>query len=798
MSSWNTVEEELLGSGLTPQDIHARPLESAEKAACDIPNAVGGYVIPYYGISGRPQPFYRCKLFDYAPKYKQPKDSPPYVYFPPTFMALAKGSPYILICEGEKKAALACKLGFPTVGLGGIDAWRNRILSLPHDTELSKSSTKSKAKLPSGGEPLEQAGSLAIGVQELIDWVVQFNKTVIFVYDSDIDTGIKPQVQRACADFAFDLRFRGIPFSRIRQIVLPPTHVDGPRHPEGKIGFDDYLLRAGTTRFQHLLEVCLSKKSAFPRHPSIRDYINKQLQRANMSRKEMQRLSIAILSDLDANGIRLKNTSEGQAYYFDYVTRKLIRTTLEAKAEDAANTPFGQFLYRRYGLGGADKRLIIWLAAHFTGEDPIEEVSPFRVIARTNASDDCVNYQISDSQFIRVSADGLEVRDNGDDGILFESTGIEDTAVNVEKLLRHYAELEGSSSPLSNQWADVLSSTRLKDHGRQSKVTALLYYVSPWLYRWRGMQLPIELVIGESGSGKSTLCALRLAIITGEPKLRNSPHDLKDWHASISNSGGLHVTDNVQLIDRSLRQHLSDELCRITTEPNPFVEMRRYYTNNELMRVPVRAVFAFTSIQQPFQNADLIQRSIFLEFDKAATLDSKEGLVYDSEWDSHQLQRYGGREGWIAHHMYVLYKFFILVKQKWDPTYRAKHRLINFEQALLMMGEVFEEESSWIPDYLAKTIAHSLEESDWTFEGLKVYCDTMSSYFKPEQIIMAQHISEWATGHEDYKDCEMLTNPRKLGRYMTTHKTTIAQSVGLRENGKRANRVIYKYAPMDG
>src|SRR5690606_37311113 len=120
-------------------------------------------------------------------------------------------------------------------------------------------------------------------------------------------------------------------------------------------------------------------------------------------------------------------------------------------------------------------------------------------------------------------------------------------------------------------WGQVLQTVRLRDHHKQQAITTLLYYMSPWLNRWRGMQLPVEMVLGESGSGKSTLCELRLSIITGQPRLRNAPQDLKDWHASIANSGGLHVTDNVQLVDRNLRQRLSDEICRIITEPSPHI-----------------------------------------------------------------------------------------------------------------------------------------------------------------------------------------------------------------------------------
>lgn len=809
------MEEDLAASGLSPPDLFSRNLDNTERAATNVPHSTSGYVIPYFNLYGKPEPFYRVRLFDFIPKYKQPKDTPSYVYFPPGFYEAALKSPFVILTEGEKKATLATKFGFPTCALGGVDAWRNRTVSLPVDSELAASKSSIKAKLPAHTETTEESSTIASGLQDLIDFLLHHKKHLVIVYDSDLDVGIKPSVQRAAAALAFDLRFRGIPFSHIRQIVLPPVSLHNPtvkvqgqgqttvipapvegrtlrKRSDGKIGFDDFLLQAGRERFQELLDVCLKKKSAFPRHPNIRHFINQRLQKAVLSRKDIQQLSIGVLSDLDANGIRLRNKDSEESYYFDFITRKLIKTTFRENQEDASSTAFGQFLYRRYGLSSADKRLIVWLAAQFTGEDPIEEVSPYRVIARPKTNADSVNYQISDSQYVQVTSAGIELCDNGENGILFESTQVQ--PLSVERLLKEIAKQQPTDGVLPNLWSDVLSSVRLRDQNSQRSIASLLYYMSPWLYRWRGMQLPVEMVIGESGSGKSTLCELRLSVISGETRLRNSPQDLKDWHASISNAGGLHVTDNVQLVDRNLRQRLSDEICRIITEPNPHIEQRKYYTNAELLRVPIHAVFAITAIQQPFQNADLLQRSIILELDKTSNQEGgRREITYDSEWRAHQLERFGGREGWVAHHLLVLQRFFQLVEKEWQPRYFAKHRLINFEQAMILMAKAFGMEYEWIPNYLNGVVERTLLESDWTFEGLTSYVDKMGHYIvKAGKCLTAQDISDWAMSSEDFEKCDMLTNSRRLGRYMQTHKALIFSSLGLREAGKKGNRIQYR------
>lgn len=803
------MKEDLAKSGLEPSDIMARAIDSSERAATGIPHSIQGYAIPYQELNGKPLPFYRVRTFDFLPKYKQQKDTPNHVYFPPGFAQVSKTKNFILITEGEKKAALACKLGFPAVALGGVDSWRNRVVVLPLDSELSQNQTKGilKAKMPPSTELAEDtSGNLATGMQELIDYALMHQKTIILCYDSDNEVGVKPSVQRAAATLAFELRFRGLAFKDIRQIVLPPLDLTKRRLgqttsnlPEDaqeqealtKVALDDFLMVRGKEGFQALIEGCMKKRSAFPRHPSIRDFINKKMQKSHMSRKDIQALAIAVLSDLDANGMRIKSEDE-QTYYFDFTTRKLLRTTFEQRAENVAGTAFGQFMYRRYGLGGADQRLIIWIATQFTAEEPIVEASPYHVIARASSTADSVNYQISDSQYVTVDAEGIEIYDNGENGILFESGNV--LPLDSEKLFEAFVREDTQKQSRVAFWADVLSNVRLRDQDKGRIVTCLLYYMSPWLYRWRGMQLPVEMVIGESGSGKSTLCELRLSILSGISKLRNAPSDLKDWHASIANTGGLHVTDNVVLPDRNLRQRLSDEICRIITEPNPSIEQRKYYTNADIISIPVRSVFALTAIQQPFQNADLLQRAIILELDKTAGAeDGRPEIEYDSEWKRHQLEKFGDREGWIAHHLWALQEFFKLVKEKWDTKYRAKHRLIHFEQAMTLMGQVFGMDTSWIPSYLAGIVDKSLEESDWTFEGLRSWVDIHGRhYLSTGAKVGVQEISEWAKLEDDYKNCDMLTNPRRLARYMQTHKSIIATSCYMVEAGKANNRQVYK------
>lgn len=817
MALSTTSIHDLSLSGLEQSDIRARDLDLTEKAACGISPSSEGYVIPYFNMHGKLLSFYRAKVFNQEIKYRQLKNTSNHVYFPPKFKealdaAKARGDKYIIITEGEKKAASAVRNGFPALAFGGVDSWRNRILLLPQETEMSAYSYNKKligCKLPSGTHELPNVTMepVAIGFDDIVAYAFSHGLTFIITYDTDSQesaTGVRFEVQRAASTLGFELRNRGLPLKHIRQLILP--NIEGA----DKTGLDDLftLLPDGAQVFRELIQKCLAKRTAFPQHPNMQEQINKKLQSTKLTRRDAQGIGLSIITDLDSRGMRMHATEERELYYFENKTKRLIKVDLTF-GENSVHTPFSKLVYVLYGVSMAvDMRIMKWVATQYTGEDPIEDVTPYRIIARHDMSphsESCLRYQINDGQYVRVTSDQekpFEILDNGVDSVLFEADLVE--AVDAEELEKELTKRQ--EEPLSMWWADVLQEVRLKDHGRTAVILSLLYYISPWLQRWKGTQLPAELVIGEAGSGKSTLCELRLQILTGKPKLRNAPEDMKGWHASIVSTGGLHVTDNVQLTDKHLRQKLSDDICRLITEPEPSIEMRKYFTTADLMSMRVDSVFAFTSIIQPFTQSDLLQRSIKVELDKLAMDTENTGKVsYDSRWKQNQIERFGGRAAWIAHHLDVMHRFFVYMEEHWDSTYQAKHRLINLEQLLVLLAQMFGIEHAWIPDYLVSQTDEAVVEADWMFEGVVAFAQAARADADKLAVEIgisgaqahllnysAKNIAEWCSQQDDYKECVVLTNSRRLGRYLSTHKAMVIQVAGLFDIGKRANKTMYE------
>lgn len=774
------VTKDLESSGLTAEDMGIKEAGQAELAACKAPMAASGYVIPYYNVKGERLPFYRIKMFDTDVKYKQPANSPTHIYFPRNFLKALHGKDYIIVTEGEKKAVKACKDGFPTVALGGVDNWRNRTLVVPGDSVVNQQGKGGPyvIKLPSK-TPVGEDSTLAQGMRELTDLITVRKLHVYITFDSD-KGGVRTEVQRAAAVFALQLVSMDIPTVAVRQIILPSSGKD-------KVGLDDFLIDAGAKSFQNLIDEVKKPASRFPIHPNLREFLNNKLEH-KMGRTDAKQAALAIIADLDRRGNRMRSENDDAPYYFDNETHKLMTARFSSSTgEPFYESAFGGFLYRQYGIGEADSKVMDWLSTLYTGEDPVSMVSPQRVIAQVK---DGVALQLGDSHFVVVTSDErqpLKFCLNGTEGILFEQGHVVDTA--AEEIVKAFNELKVKK--IEPWWQTVFTtSVGLAGSEHTSDLAALLYYISPWLLRWNGTQLPIELIIGEPGSGKSSLFEMRLGILTGQPKLRNIPQDMRDWFASVSQTGGLHVIDNVHFVDKIMRQRMSDEICRIITEPNPHIEMRQLYTTSKSVELPVNTVFAMTAIQQPFMNSDVIQRAVVLNMQAV-----KAG--HDARWVDHQIDKFGGRTMWIAHQLLVLHKFFVAAKKEWNTNYKSAHRLANYEQALTLMAKVVGIDHSWIVPYLQERLQTTMTEADWTLEGIKEYVRENHSKAPNKSLIFSSaHIADWAQLTDDYKDNPIITNSRSLGRYLINHKTNLERIAGIKDGGIKANRQMYMVGPQ--
>jgi hypothetical protein len=179
----------------------------------------------YHDINGKlRKDTYRIRLLEVVPgsfgevpekplRYLQPPGSPPAAYFPRIldWSAIAKDPvETIHITEGELKAACACKHGFTTLGLGGVNSWRSKKLGKGMLPELEK-----------------------------INWV---NRDVVIIFDADAQTN--PQVAASMAALIKALADRG---------ALPRVAALAPVNGDPKTGLDDFVVAKGPEALDQLI-----------------------------------------------------------------------------------------------------------------------------------------------------------------------------------------------------------------------------------------------------------------------------------------------------------------------------------------------------------------------------------------------------------------------------------------------------------------------------------------------------------------------------------------------------------------
>lgn len=773
------TEEDLARSGLAIDDLETTQASAIQLEACGVPLQTEAYCIPYFDIDGNRINFYRLRLHEpivrkrKSIRYVQPKQSPSHVYFPKGFVNCftTLDRNYIVITEGEKKSAAAVKLGIPTIGLGGVYNWRNRIFNLRVES-LKHASTKNETdlvvKLESGTVPVELTSVVAIGFKTLVEFAVKNDAYLVIVYDTDKPEGLKVEVQKASADLATHLVLHeGFPYAKIRQLVLP--------YKDHKVGLDDFLVMNGAPALERMVQEVIADKKYIPRHHNPKELIDNALD-TQLSRGNVARLSMAILSDLDANGHRIMTSSDDR-YYFDNTENKLYNVYFKSSMSGTFDElPFGAFLYRKYGLTGNDTRMLAFLGSMFSGEgreniviaDPAAGLRPY--------GDDALDVQVGKSHIARVTADSIIIIPNGQ-GTLFRSDAVED--LDVKKLITNLQ--VQSEIDMDPWWLDVFKSMNIEpfegvSHEGTMNMLTCLFYISPWLNRWRGTQFPFEMYVAQPASGKTGLMQLRTTILVGSSGTGRLPSDIRDWHASIAAAPGFWYGDNVGLQNNATRREIADEICRLITDPKPHITFRKYYTTNAELRVPIHTTFAITSISQQFHQADLMQRSTVIQLSPIP--DGKKM----SNWYEYQLNRRGGREAWLAHHLLVIKAFMNKARGMWIRESLAQHRLANYEQCMSIMASVLGMSKETINAINVRT-----GELDPTMEALQVYA--MNTPVGTE--FNSSHVVHWASRQDMYDDDAIINNSRRCGRYMQTHVEDLKRLCGIERTEKRTANLIW-------
>jgi hypothetical protein len=272
-----------------------------------------------------------------------------------------------------------------------------------------------------------------------------------------------------------------------------------------------------------------------------------------------------------------------------------------------------------------------------------------------------------------------------------------------------------------------------------------------------------------------------MGVLTGLPSLGGMPTEYKDWAAAVGNANGMWVADNFGSAPRDFWTQLNDSLARLITDPVPKIDLRKLYSDGEVARTPVYCTFAITTIKNPFTADDVLQRSILFQL-KAIPAGQRNSNWYQS--------RMGERDKWVGEHLLSIYHFLGLVRERWNPDYMSGYRLVNFEQALLLMGEVlgFEQDIKDIVAKLPKMTTEAIATHDPNIEALVAFAEEWES-----PTARVQDIIDWVQQdpEERFSAIKVFSNNIMLGRWMNSHADNIRQATGI-EITKRHNQTLLK------
>ena len=169
------------------------------------------------------------------------------------------------------------------------------------------------------------------------------------------------------------------------------------------------------------------------------------------------------------------------------------------------------------------------------------------------------------------------------------------------------------------------------------------------------------------------------------------------------------------------------------------------------------------------------------------------GGDHDANWVGNKLHSGRKRVGWVAHHLVTIHRFLHLAitERRWDDRYKAGHRLAHYEQALMVMAEVFDLDPKWIPGALDKQMMLKVGESDWTMSGIGEFILHWRMQHSKMKFSMAE-IVKWAEEHDTFSKNSTLTNAWKLAKYFRSHRAALQHSLGVFQDGTKANKQMYK------
>lgn len=429
------------------------------------------------------------------------------------------------------------------------------------------------------------------------------------IYNADIKTivklsGIPPMV-------CYDNDSSGAGYKLVQAIALARA-VDACTTPGYESDLDSYIRSFGDNHdaaLQAIVKQILNSKRVYRPYDAVKDEVDQVRRSFRKKTFEIDREVFEIIrEDLIQRG--QFHHDDRDAYYFNDEQKRLIKI-------EAGGHEWKMFL-PKYGLCSTESIFKSVTEELFRYAFLHPHNSAVHIFSHFNV-DTSTLYVYNHGQLVyHISKDGWGRFNNGKDGVLFRE--------DVSEKIFHAKQGENMPTKL----LDMLIIDRINfSEGKLTRNEQCILF-KMWLRSLFFASLfhtrPIVAILGERGSGKTTIGKAVGRLLFG-PEFNVTPlsNGQKDFDASVTNNH-LTIIDNVDASDNK-NSWLENRLATAATGGK--IEMRRLYSNNELVSYPIRSFLVLTSRDPDFNREDVADRLLIFNVERIQDFMSEHVLMQE-------------------------------------------------------------------------------------------------------------------------------------------------------------------------
>ena len=369
-------------------------------------------------------------------------------------------------------------------------------------------------------------------------------------------------------------------------------------------------------------------------------------------------------------------------------------------------------------------------------------------------------------QIYRISIGGIDLVDNGTDGVLFVSDS-------------RYQPLEMVNG-IGQDDRSVLFETLIQSINYDCQnlsdgecACAVLFWLLSMCFPELLPTKPILAFIGEKGSGKSMTLRLVGKVLFGKSfDVTPLPNKADDFDAAVTNAPFV-ALDNAD----SKCEWLEDRLATVAT--GGVIKRRKLYSNNTLVEIPSRCNLAITARTPRFRRDDVSDRLLIVRVERIETFRSERSII------EHMMNN---RDRIYTELMLVLKDVLAALEATREETFEVDFRMADFGEFCLRLASHLGLADE-CRELLTKIVR---EQTEFTLEG-EPFVDQLIKWTEQNEMtwVDAQQLSDGMA--ELSGDKRYSYGSKSIGQRLKNLKHELSHDIEIYERPARANRKEYAF-----